>query len=519
MEQDPHGTAHVWAGLNTGWIRQVRISPRDPLFFLLHANVDRQWARWQWQHDRFGVSADDYSPTGSYPGSTVPDRVRIGHYLEETMWPWNQQQGDPGTPADPGDDRPDSAPGGPFPPATPFILGPPSTPKPRDMIDYLGRQDPTKGLGVCYDDIPFAPSTSSPPRPTPFAAGQLATLLDEAKPLPERIAAAGAAKGASGEQLKKVFELVGKDDADANLRLAAFQAITMPSRKETIEELIKLSKQKSAPLELRRNVANRLHFALNFSRFGHTKRGDILEALRYLIDDTDLMVREIAAASLAGFDDAPTLERLAEGISNPAKEVLPAETALRLLGSTQQPGYYDLFKKCFEDRSNPATRSAAARGLARFPQAVTTLKEVLRGKAESEELRMTVLAALNANDREGFAAYAIDVATDASAPEELRTYALDAMANHVESTQLRDVTPKYNIGTLNTKVRELATTARPGIIRERAWSYLRQCDKDYLNYAPDMIDKESDPELRLRLKDELMRQKSAQTQRRERPKR
>ena len=30
-------------------------------------------------------------------------------------------------------------------------------PRPLDMIDYLGRADPTKGIGACYDDVPYAP--------------------------------------------------------------------------------------------------------------------------------------------------------------------------------------------------------------------------------------------------------------------------------------------------------------------------------------------------------------------------
>ena len=508
LEKNPHGYAHVWAGLDDGWIRQVRISPRDPLFFLLHCNVDRQWARWQWQHNRFGVTSADFSPTGTYPGTSVPNRKRIGHYLDETMWPWNGKHGDPGTPSDPLDDRPESAPGGAFPPVSPFSFGPPSIPKNRDLIDYLGRLDTGKGLGFCYDDIPFNPATSPPPSPTEFVASELATLLDDASPLAVRVAVAKAARRAKGEQLKKVFALVGNDGTDANLRLAAFQGIPMPAHKESLDELVKLSKDKKSPLELRRNVANRLHFALNFSPLGHTDRGVILEALRGLLDDTDLKVRELATGSLVGFDDAATLERLAEGLKDPAKELLPAQGALRLLSGTSQPGFYELFKKYFEDKSNPATRNIAARGLARFPQGVPLLRATLLDKLESEELRMTILAALNANDREEFPNYAIDVADDANAPEPLRTYALAATANHVESAQLRQTPTRYNIGVINMKVRELASKAEADVVRKRAWGFLQQCDKDYLNYAPDLINKEPDQKLRLHLKEEFMRKQN-----------
>src|SRR2546427_2536709 len=43
MEGNPHGTAHVSF---SGFISELATAARDPLFFLLHANVDRLWAKW-----------------------------------------------------------------------------------------------------------------------------------------------------------------------------------------------------------------------------------------------------------------------------------------------------------------------------------------------------------------------------------------------------------------------------------------------------------------------------------------
>jgi tyrosinase len=154
-EGDPHGSAHVWVGQG-GWMGSVPTAVRDPVFFLLHCNVDRLWAKWQWLHDRFGDTEDAYVPAGTFPGVPDEDVAHKGHYRGDTMWPWNGETGrDPG--GDRNGNRPVTAPGGSFPAVALFHLGPPERPTPGDMVDYLGRSDPEKGLGFCYDDTPYSP--------------------------------------------------------------------------------------------------------------------------------------------------------------------------------------------------------------------------------------------------------------------------------------------------------------------------------------------------------------------------
>src|SRR5262249_56870360 len=89
MEGNPHGTAHVGFG---GSIQDPGRAPKDPLFFLLHCNVDRLWAKWQRQNTRFDPSA-----VASYDNSSS----RIGHRLSDTMWPWNMSTVPPRPPFPP----------------------------------------------------------------------------------------------------------------------------------------------------------------------------------------------------------------------------------------------------------------------------------------------------------------------------------------------------------------------------------------------------------------------------------
>ncbi len=132
MEGNPHGTAHTrW----DGFIRQIGTAAKDPLFFLLHCNVDRLWAKWQRQNGRF-----DQAQAASYdsnPGNP------IGHNLPDTMWPWNGITGG---------QRPPTAPGGAM-AASPCVSAPGAQPRVRDNLDYHGVVNAAATLGFDYDDV------------------------------------------------------------------------------------------------------------------------------------------------------------------------------------------------------------------------------------------------------------------------------------------------------------------------------------------------------------------------------
>jgi tyrosinase len=134
IERDPHGKAHT--SYKFGWIISPPSAPRDPLFFLLHCNVDRLWAKWQWFYKR----TKDTDQDAFYHGPTVEP----GHNIGDTMWPWNGITGDP---------RPDTAPGGGLAPST-LTSAPGPSPTVRSMLDYQAVNGGAH-LGFDYDDVPF----------------------------------------------------------------------------------------------------------------------------------------------------------------------------------------------------------------------------------------------------------------------------------------------------------------------------------------------------------------------------
>jgi tyrosinase len=132
MEGNPHGTAHTSFD---GSISDIDTAAKDPLFFLLHCNVDRLWAKWQRQNGRFNsTQAASFFNSGANP---------IGHNLPDTMWPWNGITGG---------QRPPTAPGGAM-AASPCVSAPGPTPRVRDCLDYHGVINASSHMGFDYDDV------------------------------------------------------------------------------------------------------------------------------------------------------------------------------------------------------------------------------------------------------------------------------------------------------------------------------------------------------------------------------
>lgn len=175
METNPHNRAHSRSGFTNGsgqplpgasWVGgSPAIAPRDPLFFFLHSNIDRLWAKWQKAHNRnLPTAIDSYDLQGSHttqPAGVPPPAFTqningqitanrtLGQYAEDSLWPWDNVTGGAGTAA-----RPDIAILTPF----PIVLGglqPFARPQVRSLVDYAGLTlaGPSFGLGYAYDDF------------------------------------------------------------------------------------------------------------------------------------------------------------------------------------------------------------------------------------------------------------------------------------------------------------------------------------------------------------------------------
>ena len=98
--------------------------------------MDRLWAKWQLQNNRFdsGVAA---SYDTNNPGN------KTGHNLVDTMWPWNGITTG---------DRPPFAPGGAL-ASSACVSAPGPQPRVQDCFDYRGSVAAVAQMGFDYDDV------------------------------------------------------------------------------------------------------------------------------------------------------------------------------------------------------------------------------------------------------------------------------------------------------------------------------------------------------------------------------
>jgi tyrosinase len=175
VEALSHNPAHGWPCGGGHIIAPVR-SAADPLFYLLHSQIDRQWAYWQRAQNRHGSIVANvltfpapahYDNNGNWNDLGVTTWQK-GSFLEDGMWPWDGTSGGVAGRAQrplnqatgPGTNIPISQPAVPMTqfPATMrrnWWPAAAATPKSRHMIDYLGKFLPQDGLGFCYDDVPY----------------------------------------------------------------------------------------------------------------------------------------------------------------------------------------------------------------------------------------------------------------------------------------------------------------------------------------------------------------------------
>jgi HEAT repeat protein len=456
MEYSPHNLGHNWTGQ---WMRNCRTSPSDPIFWVFHCGFDRQWAHWQHLKDRFEPdgSKDSYFPLGKFidPGGNpdpcnilhTPNKcVPIGHRLDDTMWPWNQETGRRATAKGswPQQELADSF-KKPFAASALPGLWPtdPAAPTPGDMIDYQGIHSGRLDMGFAYDDSPYGPADETPlklasaqaPQAGAAADDAVTTFLDPNKSTQERITAVGnvdRAVMARGDRAGQVLAILHDQQQDERVRLEAFKLardFDYPGWKKEASAIA--SERKSGGEALAIAALDALFVSMMFessdqNEMGGMQMNDGMSALQKALTDPRPSVRTKALWTLAPTKDPRVTEVLVQSLRGGGDVPFAPAQAIKGLSFAQQAvAHADLIRPFLSDK-DPVIRATAVSALLTDPNSRRLILGLLEDANQPHEVRSSAIHGLIAGGA-GFLAGVLKVASDPATDPKLRAKAIAAL--------------------------------------------------------------------------------------------
>lgn len=412
MEGNPHGSAHTSF---TGPINFAPTAPQDPLFFMLHANVDRIWAEWQMLGS--GNTLFDSANINAYNPQTIRSpNPRIGDYLNDTMWPWNGITGG---------DRPATAPGGPL-IASLFTNYPGTQPKVIDTIDYQGRIT-NKSLYFDYDSLPYTNTVMAPQSVSAMSmdkkqsadANDLVTSLNNSDMLTNE------------NDIEKEIAILKNKNNDTGMRVSALSKLleAISLNEDLIKYILQVLEDKKEPTNLRREVLRTIETISFSSPIFPSLQPDIIQVFRGLITDRDPEISRDAIAYLAKSKDEFIQRILISGLQKPEEALVPEEFAVHFLGYDIHAGIYPLLQKIVKTSSNNDSRAEALYLLTGDPLAKDLLIMIFNNRGERFDVRKNSLMALKHLSPTDFLKIAKKAVIDNQESENIRVISLNAL-NH-----------------------------------------------------------------------------------------
>lgn len=365
MEGTPHGAAHV--SFN-GYINYIPTAPKDPLFFLLHCNVDRLWGKWQFLFDRH-----DSNDTRSYPylhqKKNPPAYEAIGEWklLNAKQWPWNGMKSEGGGPGYP-DGKPMLPPGSRANNFTTSLTGynfPGNVPTIKDTINYYAYpldNDQGNYLGFACDDVPFD-------------HGNNAMGVTDYK--------------------NKILKDLGIEDPQV---LEPQSLFAMNNGEDSEDNLIKVLTDEAASTEAKQGALNQLGVLSIFSSSLPLAMPEYINAFRGLLDAQNDDLRHSAFSHLAAMKDEVAQKILKKELTSDKKEEdkkVPTHMAIAMLGHDEKALDYDILRKIAQNPPNDATLIEVVRHLPDTEENLETFQKVLDDHNAPVEARTMIPSIIN----------------------------------------------------------------------------------------------------------------------------
>jgi hypothetical protein len=234
-----------------------------------------------------------------------------------------------------------------------------------------------------------------------------------------------------------------------------------------IQQALAVLADKGAPVDRRTNAFHLLQAATSGGVASPKHRADVIGTLREVADEDGYPeLRALVLGALARLEDAPTMARLAEGLSDPAKALVPPIKALQLLSYDLKAAGYPVIRKLAQTANDPAIRVEALRLLGADAGSRALFESILRDRAQPAELRRVAAAALRAVDPAALQAHARGIVLDDAEDDDVKTASLVALS------QFGDTEALTNDADLRKQVKSLTKGERSPEMKKSARQYL-----------------------------------------------
>ncbi|MGB8193683.1 MAG: tyrosinase family protein [Chitinophagaceae bacterium] len=407
-ERRSHNRAHT---AFTGHVVDVGRDPVDLLFFMMHGNVDRLWALWQQEYNRFdGNAIETYPFQGSYQGTrgqawAVGKVVNedsfyeagqgdVGNFVEDTLWPWDLDQQlsrpmrkwnnvvDPHTGKG---DVPQINIKFPNSDTSAYPKGPLTVKSTIDYQERIGSQTP---LGFDYDKIPYFEHDKKPIPDVIMATSELgnADFFNKALSIPDRLRAADQRSPQEKDVPTTAINILRDKEEVEAIRLKSVNLIDETSE-AFLDAALDIIADENEPLDLRSQLIHEVFAAKRFNRYFPSRKPRFFNILRGLIKHKNQKLRFQAIEILAAHNDDVVQDFLIEEIRKDQSEFISKPDAIFFLRQNNMNQHSRFFRDLFEQSQDPEIRKAAIEGLDNDPNYIDLLKEVVLDNQESFKVR------------------------------------------------------------------------------------------------------------------------------------
>jgi hypothetical protein len=216
---------------------------------------------------------------------------------------------------------------------------------------------------------------------------------------------------------------VGLDRSnDAGVRIDALKAAAAGNAisESAFHDLLNLLRDRTEQGAVRLGALRILQAATFSSLTANAERPAFLDVLRGLVDDDHRELREQALELLAVEKDDYAQRRLIESIESRSDALISSEKAIQLLGYDVHADHYSLLQDVVQRDYRTDAKREAIRLLGADPTATPLLREVLRNRMQSTELRNASAIALQALAPDLFVQDALDILADSQEADDVR---------------------------------------------------------------------------------------------------